>query len=70
MMWGITRKIRRVIQMTRLPVPVNFSVSAFIISARTFGGLAIVRISSVIPAKAGIQVFYSILDPGLRRGDD
>jgi hypothetical protein len=26
-------------------------------------------LSRVIPAKAGIQVFRGILDPGLRRGD-
>jgi hypothetical protein len=25
---------------------------------------------SVIPAKAGIQLFQAILDPGFRRGDD
>ena len=25
---------------------------------------------SVIPAKAGIQLFQHILDPGFRRGDD
>ena len=25
---------------------------------------------SVIPAKAGIQVFQYLLDPGFRRGDD
>jgi hypothetical protein len=24
----------------------------------------------VIPAKAGIQVFREVLDPGVRRGDD
>jgi hypothetical protein len=27
-------------------------------------------IKFVIPAKAGIQLFQDILDPGLRRGDD
>jgi len=25
---------------------------------------------SVIPAKAGIQLFQDVLDPGFRRGDD
>jgi hypothetical protein len=25
---------------------------------------------SVIPAKAGIQLFQGVLDPGFRRGDD
>jgi len=29
-----------------------------------------VSFSSVIPAKAGIQVLSSALDPGFRRGDD
>ena len=27
-------------------------------------------IESVIPAKAGIQLFQGVLDPGFRRGDD
>ena len=27
-------------------------------------------LSIVIPAKAGIQVFRGVLDPGFRRGDD
>jgi len=28
------------------------------------------RSFSVIPAKAGIQFFQDVLDPGFRRGDD
>ena len=54
-------------------IPSPTALLPSLISARlNFDGLVKSRnsIEFVIPAKAGIQLFQDVLDPGVRRGDD
>jgi hypothetical protein len=54
-------------------IPYKFSITCCIINDAVYNNDDLVKsrnsIEFVIPAKAGIQLFQDVLDPGFRRGD-